>query len=566
MPTSRPELRRLTLAMLFIVASVGISAQALDAGGSRVAGKVVSSTSGGPLPQTRVTIASVADRREMVSLLTGDDGTFEFKHLAPGKYSLQAARRGFITSQFDQHERYSTAIVAGGDVDSEHLIFRLVPQAVLTGRVLDEGGEPVRRANVSLYRQDQSLGVGLISRFRADRTDDRGTYEFANLPAGNYFVSVNARPWYALSARSIPNGDGTVTTPETPPSFDVTYATTYYPDTTESDEASPIPLRGGERLTADIHMSPVAALRILVRSRPDMQGGFGPPMLLKKEFDSTRDVTNQLMTSVADPSEGRAQNFSMLGSGLMELSGIPAGKYTVRMREYGTRPMAGAMTEIDLNRSGQELDPSAGEPVSSAKFTVRIVGDPRIPQGLVLALQNGERKVVVSSRVDGNGESQFLHIPTGKYTLLAATPANDYAVTRIVIGGSPSKGHSLEIAAGSSIEGTVSLIGGQTIVQGVAKRDGKGVPGAMIVMVPKDPEAHGELFRRDQSDLDGSFSLGTVIPGEYTIVAIENGWDLNWSQPGVIAHYVEKGRRVLVAPTAQEPVRLAEPVEVQPRY
>lgn len=138
-------------------------------------------------------------------------------------------------------------------------------------------------------------------------------------------------------------------------------------------------------------------------------------------------------------------------------------------------------------------------------------------------------------------------------------------MTRIVISGSPSKGHSLEIAAGSSIEGTVSLIGGQTIVQGVAKRDGKGVPGAMIVMVPKDPEAHGELFRRDQSDLDGSFSLGTVIPGEYTIVAIENGWDLNWSQPGVIAHYVEKGRRVLVAPTAQEPVRVSEPVEVQTR-
>ena len=62
----------------------------------------------------------------------------------------------------------------------------------------------------------------------------------------------------------------------------------------------------------------------------------------------------------------------------------------------------------------------------------------------------------------------------------------------------------------------------------------------MIVMVPKDPESNGELFRRDQSDLDGSFSLGTVIPFEYTIVAIENGWDLNWSQPGVIAHYQER--------------------------
>ena len=138
-------------------------------------------------------------------------------------------------------------------------------------------------------------------------------------------------------------------------------------------------------------------------------------------------------------------------------------------------------------------------------------------------------------------------------------------VRRIVVNGSPSTGHNLDVVAGSTIEGTVTLIGGQTIVEGFAKRAGKGVPGAMVVLVPKDPEANNELFRRDQSDSDGSFSLGTVIPGEYMIVAIENGWDLNWSQPGVIAHYAEKGRKIVVAPTAQEPVRLAEPVEVQPR-
>ena len=81
----------------------------------------------------------------------------------------------------------------------------------------------------------------------------------------------------------------------------------------------------------------------------------------------------------------------------------------------------------------------------------------------------------------------------------------------------------------------------------------------------KEPEANAELFRRDQSDSDGSFSLNTVIPGEYTIVAIENGWDLNWSQPGVIAHYLPQGRKIVVPSTAQEPVRLSEPVEVQPR-
>jgi hypothetical protein len=118
----------------------------------------------------------------------------------------------------------------------------------------------------------------------------------------------------------------------------------------------------------------------------------------------------------------------------------------------------------------------------------------------------------------------------------------------------------LEIVPGSTIKGDVTLLSGTGTIEGFAKRAGKGFPGAMIVLVPKDAEAHGELFRRDQSDLDGSFSLATIVPGEYTIVAIENGWDLNWSQAGVIAHYLPRGRTVAVGSGLSH---LPEPVEVQ---
>jgi len=106
---------------------------------------------------------------------------------------------------------------------------------------------------------------------------------------------------------------------------------------------------------------------------------------------------------------------------------------------------------------------------------------------------------------------------------------------------------------------------GRSRVEGFAKRNGKGTASAMIVLVPKDPDTNRVLFRRDQSDSDGSFSLQSVIPGDYTIVAIENGWDLDWSQPGVIAHYVEHGRKIVVPTGSQGPVHLSDAVEVQPR-
>ena len=80
--------------------------------------------------------------------------------------------------------------------------------------------------------------------------------------------------------------------------------------------------------------------------------------------------------------------------------------------------------------------------------------------------------------------------------------------------------------AGTNPTVKLVLIGATTAVEGIAKHSGKAVAGAMIVLVPKDPELNRDLFRGDQSDLDGTFSLPGVIPGTYTIV--------DWSQPSVM--------------------------------
>ena len=69
----------------------------------------------------------------------------------------------------------------------------------------------------------------------------------------------------------------------------------------------------------------------------------------------------------------------------------------------------------------------------------------------------------------------------------------------------------------------------------------------MIVLVPRDIENNSTLVRRDQSDSDGTFTLQNVLPGEYTVVALENGWDLEWMSPAVLQPYLTKGEPVSVA-------------------
>ncbi|HEX9109912.1 MAG TPA: carboxypeptidase regulatory-like domain-containing protein, partial [Terriglobales bacterium] len=163
----------------------------------RIAGTVLSSKGGSPLTRARVQIIDALNPQSLRSVVTSSDGRFEFRVIA-GKFALQGEKRGYIPSSYNQHEQFSTAIVTGAGLDTEHLVLRLPPVAVLAGKVLDETGEPVRDASITIYREDHLSGTGRIRRISAAATDDQGAYEVTPLEEGTYFVSVRATPWYAV--------------------------------------------------------------------------------------------------------------------------------------------------------------------------------------------------------------------------------------------------------------------------------------------------------------------------------------------------------------------------------
>ena len=93
---------------LLLLACLGATSRVFaQSSGYRIAGKVVNSITGAPVSQALVTIAEVKDQSDTKSLVTGDDGAFAFRGLPAGKYSLMAARRGYITSGYDAHEHFS---------------------------------------------------------------------------------------------------------------------------------------------------------------------------------------------------------------------------------------------------------------------------------------------------------------------------------------------------------------------------------------------------------------------------------------------------------------------------
>jgi hypothetical protein len=74
--------------------------------------------------------------------------------------------------------------------------------------------------------------------------------------------------------------------------------------------------------------------------------------------------------------------------------------------------------------------------------------------------------------------------------------------------------------------------------------------------VPQDPENNLPLFRRDQSDSDGSFTLSPVLPGRYTLLALENGWELHWSDAAVLKPFLANGEPIVVDAKRSHNVRV----------
>jgi len=134
----------------------------------------------------------------------------------------------------------------------------------------------------------------------------------------------------------------------------------------------------------------------------------------------------------------------------------------------------------------------------------------------------------------------------------------------IAAGGSTVAGNQITVRDRAlNVVATVSST--LTRIQGFAYKDNKGLAGAMIVLVPSQPSAYRALLRRDQSDSDGSFALRDVPAGQYTVVAIEDGWKLDWTDRNILPRYLPTGAAVTVTDRTGAIVRLPAPVPVQPR-
>jgi hypothetical protein len=161
----------------------------------------------------------------------------------------------------------------------------------------------------------------------------------------------------------------------------------------------------------------------------------------------------------------------------------------------------------------------------------------------------------VQSGLHGEFTLQGQNLTPGRYGVTLTQPPASAVKSMSGNSGSIS-GHTVDIGSAQDVRLRIVITEGSGLVTGVALKDGKPLDGVMIVLVPQNPERNLVLFRRDQSDSDGSFNLEGILPGKYTVIAIENGWDLEWSSPAVLQKYLASGEPVQLGPNGRIELRV----------
>jgi len=556
-------LKRLAVgALVAVLASATIFARAQQAGLPtadlrpaanlyRIAGTVTNSVTGEVVPGATLTLLAGQPRKVILTALSDADGHFALDPVAAGKYSLRASRRGYMTTAFDEHEQYSSAIVTGADQDTEHIPFHLNPGAMIRGVVTDDAGEPVEQANVLLMHKTKFGGLGEhLVKSISGVTDDAGLFEFWNLLPGTYFLAVKAEPWFALHPRLTTGNDiAGEEQREAAAALDVAYPVTYYGGVTDEAAITPIPIASGDRVDADVALHAVPAVHLTLHM-PEGNAG-------QRRFDMLPSLHQtvfgeQDFSPVSFPQPGPA------GSGLMEFRGTAPGHYSVMQ---GDPPR---VTEIDTT-GNQEVDITSGAPTFSVDMKIRMSDGSAPPQPLEMTLLSDDSSLRrITARLMGTSEVHFGSVPPGKWNLLAESSNLWLGVVSIQSGTTATTDNRI-VVKDRRLSLTAVVAQGKTSVEGFANRNGKGEAGVMVVLIPKDPGASLEEFRRDQSDSDGSFLLQNVTPGEYTVVAIEDGWDLDWARPEVISRYLKGGTVVAVRENTGPSMRLSAPITIQMR-
>ena len=494
-----------------------------------VEGKVVNQVTGAPLKKAVLTLSPTGgslesnERGSPVSTETADDGSFRLPNVKPGPYWFMAERAGYAQQYFNgrRSDNRGSVIRSHAGEEITGLVFKLIPNAIISGKVLDPDGDPMR-ANVIVYRYAYRTSGKTIQALSSGSTGAMGEYSIS-VPPGKYLLAATI-PQNALPTPSAAPTSGTASS-EAPV---LTYAPMFYPNSFEQTTTMEIPASAGADLRAmDFHMTKVKAYRVSGKV-------------------STPNAMLQLVPK-AGPSPSTPPQFGRVTEkGSFELPAVFPGTYYLTMNA----PRGAAMIANQLIVvTDRHLDDLAVQfsPMPQLKGTVTFDGDSKLStEGMQVGFDSFDNGTNPLSPVDKDGNFTINGILPGRYHPWAGLGAGGRYVKSIRYDGRDIKDTGLDITEG--ISGTVDVVMSPNAahVSGVVlDDDGKPCAGVSVVLVPDSGAylAHNSLT----TDAQGHFDISYVRPGNYKLYALEDILYLAWFDKEYMKPYSSKAIPISVA-------------------
>jgi hypothetical protein len=463
-----------------------------------ISGIVTNSRTGEPLNHARVLLDNGAGTEGCQSTIcpygtTSGDGRFSIGPIAPGKYQMIVERRGFGPLADEEENRKGLELKSGDEI--KDVVLKLLPDAVISGRVIDEKGTPVEYADVQA--EGGSRGFGM--------TDDRGEFRIGGLRAGRYLVRAERRSLLGIGDQNIPpeiRTDGTT---------EAHYAPTYYPRSQDPMSATPVEARAGEE-TVGIEIRLARAPSVHVSGTvSNVPKGAERIMVNLESWHPRRFATV----------EGPAFKFTFWR--------VTPGRYRVYAACDDTQYRFVYSPPVEVNISNSSIDgiDLACAPPLELEGRLEIEGGVALPdeKGRALSLRflslGSAYEAESGERINPDGSFKLENIARGRYHVIGEGLPENYYVKSARAGTAELTDGILDLrSVNSTSEMTVQLGVNGAAVSGVV-RDVKGpVSGARVTLF-FDDEYGFDPAATVVAGNDGGYALRGIAPGRYRLVAYD---------------------------------------------
>jgi hypothetical protein len=459
-----------------------------------VAGVVVSVGTGKPIPGAAVKLSVVnleSGLRSPKPVTTDSNGRFVAVDLAPGAYTLEAAKGGYVT-QFYGSRRTGMAgladfsdygekpmdpvgvvLVEAGKASRE-VVIKLTPSGTVSGRVFGLNGEPLVGLQVELLRNEfDARGRRTLGAVVSRATNDRGEYRFFDFSPGRYYLRVRWMPMAMVKSGEVVSG---VTLVDARNSNGQQYAAAYYPGFPDLEHASIIDVfPGAEHLGINVNLRLAVWMAARAGTRPlDVAEG-------------EQDVVVLTLAPAATIS-GRAM-----------LDGEP-----------WTTP-------------------------SFETFKIQLEPDPAV-------VDFADQWPGPSLALTPDGTFTITNVEPEEYRLrFTGLPADAY-VREARYGGTDvlTEKFSFDNVRSGSLQIAISTKSGQ-ITGRIVDANGRPADNFEAVLIPEAPVRLPDRYKTAKTDVNGRFTIHGIAPGDYKLYSWENIARYGYFDPDFVRPFEGKG-------------------------